>query len=294
MPEACAQALDAKQAHERAVFAAFLAQARRRQEEAHAKSPVPQRFLLESARSMAAHLGMTEQRMQDGLADMALWQLHLPSALATGTWDFAAVRASMPWSCEKLRAALSPLRSRGQVVHAAFHMAAFPLVCALLGAVWRDLYGGPLHLLVASRNLGWFRLDRNRWVGETAEILATDPAGLRRLMAGLKDGTIRRLLVLVDGPQAPGPAGTHALTGISPALGIRTTLLARMHAKGIPLVPITHEWEADGLVVTPHAPLEPAALSEAGYVAAVAAHIEKLLQRHPEQWLNWSAARIRT
>ena len=147
---------------------------------------------------------------------------------------------------------------------------------------------------MASRNLGWFRLEGNRWVGETAEILATDPAGLRQLVAGLRRGTIRRLLILVDGPQAPGAAGTHALSGLSPALGIRTTLLEKIHALGIALVPITHEWEEEGLVVTPQAPLDRAAVGEAGYVPAVARHIEDLLRRHPEQWLNWNAARIRT
>ena len=232
--------------------------------------------------------------MEECLAPMALWQLYLQAAVGAQRWDFAAVRASMPWSYERVRAALLPLQSHPQVVHAAFHMTAFPLVCALIGTVWRDLYGGPLHLLVASRNLAWFRLEGNRWVGETAEILATDPAGLRQLVAGLRRGTVRRLLILVDGPQAPGPAGTHALGGLSPALGIRTTLLEKIHALGIPLVPITHEWEEEGLVVTPQAPLDRAAVGEAGYVPAVARHIEDLLRRHPEQWLNWNAARIRT
>lgn len=278
-------------AREAAVFAGLIAAARQRQREA---GPNPPRFMLESAKSMAAHLGMTEQRMQECLAPMALWQLYLQSAVGARTWDFAAVRESMPWSCERLRVALQPLQSRPQVVHAAFHMAGFPLVCTLLGAVLRDLQGCPLHLLVARRNLGWFRMEGHRWVGEAVEIIATDPAGLRRLLAGLQDGSIRRLLILVDGPQAPGPAGTRALAGVSHALGIRTTLLQRIHALGIPLVPLTHEWDEEGLVVTPCAPLEPAALGEAECVSAVVTHIEGLLRRHPEQWLNWNAARIRT
>ena len=281
-------------ARESEVFAALIAAARQRQREAQAQSPLAPRFLLENARAMATHLGLPEQRMQDCLAAMGLWQLYLQSAVGARRWDFAAVRDAMPWSYERLRAALLPLQSRAQVVHTAFHMAAFPLVCALIGTVWRDLYGGPLHLLVASRNMGWFRLEGSRWVGEMVELVSTEPAGLRRLMAGLRQGTIRRLLILVDGPQAPGAPGTRALAGISPALGIRTALLAKLHALGIPLVPVTHEWEEAGLVVTPQPPLEPSVLAEAGYVSAVATHIEGLLRRHPEQWLNWNAARIRT
>src|SRR6188768_4201442 len=155
MPEPSAGALAAAREHETAVFGALIAAARRRQQEAHATSPTPPRFLLEAARSMANHLGMQQQRMEECLAPMELWQLYLQAAVGAQRWDFAAVRASMPWSYERVRAALLPLQSHLQVVHAAFHMTAFPLVCALIGTVWRDMYGGPLHLLVASRNLGW-------------------------------------------------------------------------------------------------------------------------------------------
>jgi len=284
----------AAEAREAAALAALMEAARRRQREAGDASPLPPRFLLESARSMAAHMGMSEARMQEALGEMALWQLFLPAALGAQTWDFAAVRERTPWSYRRLRAALEPLRARPQVATAVFHMAGFPLVCALVGAAWRELHDGPLHLLVARRNLGWFRLGANRWVGEASEILDTSPAGLRRLMAGLRSGSIRRLLILADGPQAPGPAGVRALGGVSPSLGIRTGLLARLHGLGVPLAPITHEWEAGRLVVTPRPVLDPATVDRSGAIDAVAGRLEDLLRRRPEQWLNWSAARIRT
>lgn len=243
---------------------------------------------------MALHMALSEPQMQEAVAPMALWQLYLPSALGARVWDFPAMREHTAWSYERVRAGLAAMESRPQVVSTVFHMALFPLICTLVGAVWRDMHAGPLHLLVASRNMGFLRLETNRWVGETVEVLSTDPAGLRRLMAGLKQGSIRRLLILADGPQAPGPPGTRALDGVSPALGIRTTLLTKIHALGIPLVPITHEWDSDRLVVTPRPPLDPAALSETETIDAVVGHVEGLLRRHPEQWLNWGAARIRT
>jgi hypothetical protein len=284
----------AAEAREAAAFAALIETARRRRQAAYERSPLPPRFLLESAQSMAAHMAMSEGRMQACLAPMALWQLYLPSALGAEIWDFAAVREHMPWSYERVRVALAAMESRPQVVSTVFHMAAFPLICVLIGAVWRDMHDGPLHLLVAGRNMAWFRLDNNRWVGGAVEVMSTDPAGLRQLMAGLKTGSIRRLLILADGPQAPGTSGAHALDGVSPALGIKTTLLAKIHALGIPLAPITHEWDESRLVVTPRPVLDPATLSETETIDAVVRHIEDLLHRHPEQWLNWSAARIRT
>lgn len=284
----------AAQARETAVFAALIELARQRQQAAYEKSPLTPRFLLDGAQSMAAHLGMSDQRMQECLAPMALWQLYMQSALGARTWDFAAVREDLPWSYERVRAALVKMESRPQVVSTVFHMAAFPLICVLVGAVWRDMHEGPLHLLVASRNMGWFRQEGNRWVGEAVEVVNTDAAGLRQLMAGLKNRSIRRLLILADGPQAPGPLGTRALDGVSPTLGIRTGLLAKIHSLGIPLVPIAHEWDADRLVVTPRPALDPSVLDEGESLDAMARYIEDLLRRHPEQWLNWSAARIRT
>jgi lauroyl/myristoyl acyltransferase len=60
----------------------------------------------------------------------------------------------------------------------------------------------------------------------------------------------------------------------------------------IPVLPVTHAWESDRLVIE-WQPLIDGADPSAG-VDAIAALIERLLRRHPEQWLNWAAARIRT
>src|SRR5690606_23116916 len=103
---------------------------------------------------------------------------------------------------------------------------------------------------VASQNLGWLRFANSRWVLESAVVLSTSPAGLRQMLAGLENGTIRRLLIMVDGPCQPGPRGTHALAGISSALGFRTSILTRIRALGIAVQPFTHVWEHQRLVVT--------------------------------------------
>jgi hypothetical protein len=284
----------AARAREAETFAALIEAARLRQQAAHQRSPLTPRFLLEGAQAMAAHMAMSKERVQACLGPMALWQLYLQSAIGANTWDFAAVRENMPWSCERVRAALAPLEARPQLVSTVFHMAAFPLICVLIGTVWRDMHDGPLHLLVASRNMGWFRLESNRWVRDEIEVVNTDVAGLRQLVAGLRNGSIRRLLILADGPQSPRTPGTRALNGVSPRLGIKTTLLSKIHRMGIPLAPVTHEWDAGGLLVTPRPLLDPAILDEAETLNAVVRHIEDLLRRHPEQWLNWNAPRIRT
>lgn len=282
------------EAREAVTFGTLIEAARQRQQAAWAKSPLTPRFLLESAQSMVAHTAMSEQSMQECLAPMALWQLYLQSAIGAEVWDFAAAREHMPWSYERVRLALLEMEARPQVVSTIFHMAAFPLLCTLIGAAWRDMHKGPLHVLVASTNMGWFRVGKNRWIVDTVDVLHTAPAGLRQLMAGLKTGAIRRLLILVDIPQAAGTVGTRALDGISPSLGIKTTLLAKIHALGIPLVPITHEWNADRFVVTPRPPLDPAIVTQTETIDTVAGYVEDLLRRHPEQWLNWTAAKIRT
>ena len=284
----------AAEAREAANFRARMATARERQYTADARAPGTARFLLASARSMAAHMAMSEQRMQDCLAPMALWQLYLPSALNADIWDFAAVREQMPWSYERVRTALAPLKTRPQLVSTLFHMAAFPLVAVLVGAVWRDMHDGPLHLLVARQNMSWFRVGNNRWVSDAVTLIGTDPTGLRQLVAGLNNGSIRRLLILADGPHVAGGPATRTLHGISPTLAIKTMLLARLHTLGIPLVAITHEWDEDRLVVTTRVPLDPAVLGQADTIDAIVGHLEDLLRRHPEQWLNWSAASIRT
>lgn len=282
----------AAEAREAATFRAVIEAARQRQSNAEAKAPIS-RFVLESAQSMARHMAMPEQEMRDRLPRMALWNLHLQSALGAKVWDFETVRHETPWSYARVRTALAALESRPQLVTAVFHMAAFPLVSALVGSAWRSLHDGPLHALIASRNMGWFRLDHNRWIPEAADLVSTDAEGLWRLLAGLRDGSITRLLILTDGPHAPGTLGTHTLDGACPSLAIKTSLITILHTLGIPLVPITHAWEADRLIVTPRPVLDPKVMSQDETIKAMVAHTEALLRRHPEQWLNWSAAGIR-
>lgn len=284
----------AADAREAATLAALLHGARLRRQAAYERSPATPRFLLESAQSMAAHMAMSEQRMQECLEPMALWHLYLPSALGTRTWDFDAVREHFPLSYARIWAALAQQESRPQLVTTVFHMAAFPLVCILVGAAWANVHDGPLHLLVARSNLSWLRTEGNRWIGETVKVLGTSPAGLREMLAGLRAGSIRRMLILADGPQAPGAAGTRVLDGISPRLGIKTTLLNKIHDLGIPLAPIAHDWEADRLMITPCPLLDPDVIGSTETLDAMVGHIEALLRRRPEQWLNWGAARIRT
>jgi hypothetical protein len=281
-------------AREAATLAALLDSARHRRQMAYERSPAPPRFLLESAQSMAAHMAMPEQRMLDCLEPMTLWQLYLPSALGTRTWDFDAVREHLPASYARVRAAMAEEGARPQLVTAVFHMPAFPLICILVGAAWEELRHGPSHVLVADRNLGWFRTEANRWIGQKVTVLSTSAAGLREMLAGLKAGSIRRMVILADGPQPPGAAGTLVLGGISPRLGIKKTLLSKVHELGIPLAPITHEWEGGRLSVAPCPVLDPHAIGRTDMLDAVAGHIEGLLRRRPEQWLNWGAARIRT
>lgn len=287
-------ALPDADAREAATIAAVLDGARQRQLAAGLRSPDPPRFLLAGARSMAAHLAMPEERMRECLGAMALWQLHLPAAFDTRVWDFAALREHLPSSYARVRAALAALGSRPQVVTGVFHMPGFPIVCSLIGAAWEELREGPLHLLVARSNMGWLKLGKHRWRPDALRVVGTDPAGLRQLLAGLRTGAIERLVILSDGPQDPASAGTRVLDGVSPSLGIGTGLLGRIEAMGIPLLPITHAWTADRLVVTPHPPLDPATGGGCPFADAVARRVEELLRRHPEQWLNWNAASLRT
>jgi len=288
---------DAAGAREAATLAALFASAHRLQEQSAATS-VP-RFLRESARSMARHTGMSDEQMQACLPSMAFWQMFLSSALGRDTAYFTDARARLPSSFDLLRQGFVEMEPHPQVVIAAFHIAALPLVAALAADALADVRSGPRHVLVSKGNMGWLRLAGGRWVLDAAETIAADPAGLRRLMSGLKSGAITRLMILVDGPQAPGGRGTRALTNVSPAIGFRTGLLTSIQSMGIPIRPLTHVWESNALSLTWHPLLDPAGDREgdraAGdVVSAVASIIEGLLRSHPEQWLNWTAASIRT
>jgi hypothetical protein len=278
--------IDESSQREADTLRAWLTAARQRQS-AHV-GPMPPRSVVESARTMAAHTGMAPELGEAAALDMAFWQMFLPSALGSDPANFTDVRTRLPHSSEIVRAGVARFAGHRQLVFAAFHMAGFPLVAAMLAPALRDVHGVRGHVLVARRNMPWLRTSTGRWVDEIGDVISTDRPGLRRLHAGLRDGSIRRLVLLVDGPHRPGP-GRRALTGISPALAFKTGLLRKLLAMHIPVLPLTHVWVDQRLHLEwqPLLPGDP----DAG-VDATAGLIESLLRRHPEQWLNWAAARI--
>jgi len=286
--------LAAKQS-EAATRETLFAAARCLQDAASAKSTFPSRFLLEGARTMARHLDLPERRMHELIPAMAFWQIFLPSALARDTAYFTECPDRWPWSFQQVRASLDAMESHPQLVVAAFHMAALPLVAKLVGAAWAEIHPGPRHLLLATRNLSWLRLESGRWVLDSANIIGTDRGDLRRLIRGLRNASIQRLLILVDGPHRPGLPGTHALSSISPTLGFKTGLLSSIISMKIPVLFLAHFWEPDGLVLRWH-PLSRSTGNQtaAECISTVAMLIEDLLRNHPEQWLNWTAASLRT
>jgi hypothetical protein len=248
--------------------------------------PSPPRMIAEDVRTMAEYMGMTTAEAEAAAPSMAFWQMFLPSALGGDRANFMDVRTRLPRSFDIVRQGVARAGSHRQLVVAAFHMAAFPLLAALLAAAGGER-GERGHVLVSHRNMPWLQLEAGRWVSEVADVISTDARGLFRLVAGLEDGSIRRLLMLVDGPHRPG-TGTHALTGISPALGFKTGLLRALLEMHIPVLPLTHAWSANGLEIAWQPPL---ADDPAAGIATTAALIESLVRRHPEQWLNWAAAR---
>jgi hypothetical protein len=263
---------------------AWLASARQRQARF---GPVAPRSIAESAQTMAQYMGMTPLEAEAASPSMAFWQMFLPSVLGSDPANFTDVRARLPHSFERVRRGVANAAAHPQLVFAAFHMAAFPLLAAMLVASAREVHGVRGHVLVAQRNMMWLRTDAGRWVPEVAEVISTDARGLRQLHTGLRDGSIRRLLILVDGPHRPGP-GTHPLTSIGPTLGFKISLLRKLFEMHIPVLPVTHAWGANGLAIKwqPLLADDP----DAG-IATTAGLIESLLRRHAAQWLNWAAAR---
>jgi hypothetical protein len=264
---------------------AWFAAARRRQSQ-HA-GPMPPRLIGENVRTMADYMGMTPSQAEASAPAMAFWQMFLPSVLGSDRANFTDVRTRLPRSFEVVRRGVADVAAHRQLVFAAFHMTAFPLLAAMLIPAVFEAHGERGHVLVAQRNMVWLRTDSGRWVAELADVISTDGRGLRQLQTGLRDGSIRRLLILVDGPHPPGP-GTHPLTTIAPTVGFKTALLRKLFEMHIPVLPVTHAWEASGLEIAwqPILAEDPSA-----GIATTAGLIESLLRRHPEQWLNWAAAR---
>jgi hypothetical protein len=264
---------------------AWLAAARLRQSQYI--GPAPPRLVAENIRTMADYMGMTPTAAEAAAPSMAFWQMFLPAVVGGDPANFTDVRTRLPRSFGIVRDGVARVASHPQLVFAAFHMTAFPLLAAMLVPAVFDEHGERGHVLVAQRNMVWLRTDSGRWVPEVADVISTDSRGLRRLHSGLRDGSIRRLLILVDGPHRPGP-GTHPLTSVAPALGFKTALLRKLLGMHIPVLPLTHAWGANGLELE----WRPLLADDPGAgIATTAGLIESLLRRHPEQWLNWAAAR---
>lgn len=247
----------------------------------------PPRVIAENVRTLADYMGLTPSAAEAMAPSMAFWQMFLPAVVGGDPSNFTDVRARLPRSFGIVRDGVARAASHRQLVFAAFHMTGFPLLAAMLVPAVFDEHGERGHVLVAERNMVWLRTDSGRWVPEVADVISTDARGLRQLHSGLRDGSIRRLLILADGPHRPGP-GTHPLTSLAPTLGFKTALLRKLLGMRIPVLPLTHAWGATGLELEwrPLLADDPAAA-----VATAAGLIESLLRRHPEQWLNWGAAR---
>lgn len=290
---------DRAKATEYSTLAALFASAHAMGEAAIARSRHPPRFVLERARIMARHLGIPDQRLLELGQAMALWQAYLPSALGKDIAIFSNARFRLPWSYEAVRAAVADMSPIRQIVFVAFHMAAMPLAAALLASACAETHSRPGHVLISPRNLGWLEAQNSQWIFDASEVIIADRPGLRRLISDLKGGTITRLLVLLDGPHPAGDPGTRTLTNIAPSLAFKTGLMSRILDMGIPMRPLTHHWESDALVLNWHPYLNrPPQLgrrhARAEAISGVASLIEDLLRRHPEQWLNWAAAGLRT
>ena len=258
----------------------------------------PPLFVLEGAKTMARHLGMPAEQMQELVPAMAFWQVYLASTLARNPAVFAEAGHRFPSSYEVVRSAVAEMQSHRQLVFVAFHMAAMPLIAAFLALAVVDIHGRPGHALMSPQNLARAQGESGRWIFNVANVIGADGPGLRRLLSGLRDGTVPRLLILLDGPQRPGGPGTCALGNTAPGIAFKTGLISKILAMGIPMRPLTHTWQPDGLELKWHPFLgDIDAVGDGGRedaISRVASLIEDLLKRHPEQWLNWSAPSLRT
>jgi hypothetical protein len=275
---------------EAAFLKGLFEKAREAMDAAKAGGRFPPRFVMEGGRSMARHMRMTEPRLAELLPAASLYQYFLPSVIAADPSNFTQIESRLPQSFALIRDRFSELESYPQLVIMTFHMSGLPLVPVLGNVAYMQLRSGPRHAMVAPGNMGWLALERGRWLTEVCEVIVANSGGLRRLVAGLRDGSIERLGILVDGPHPPGSPGTRALSGISPALGFRTGVLSHVLSMGIPVLPVLHYWHSERLAIE----FGPLLTSPEEGIEAVAGIIEGILRRHPEQWLNWTAARLRT
>src|SRR5687768_10732658 len=107
---------------ESATTASLFAAARELRDTELAKRPFPPRFLLQSARTMARHVGMSEQRMQHLLPQLAQYQIFLSAALSADMRNYTEARFRFPAAYERICGALRAHESHPQLVVCAFHM----------------------------------------------------------------------------------------------------------------------------------------------------------------------------
>jgi len=273
---------------EQDTLAGLFAEARRNMLAASRRKPYPSRMMLAGVQTMGRHLEYSEAEIAALLEPTVLHQCFLPPVLGAHQTVLTEIPRHLPDSFEQMRSHVSAQQYGGPVVVLLFHFSGMPIVGSLLNHAWlaRGLVNP--HLLIAPRNASWLNHDHARWLREAAETIVADRSGLRRLMTGLLHGGISRLVLLADGPQDPAVSGAATVAGI-PALGFRTGLLHWLLSSGITVIPLIHYWEGERLRLEWRDPLSP----ENG-IESVSKLISELLRRHPEQWLNWPAASLRT
>jgi hypothetical protein len=152
---------------ESATTAALFAAACEFQKAAGARPSFPPRFLLDSARCMARHVGMTEQRMQEILPQLACYQIFLHSALTADPRNFTEAPSRSSAAYHQIRSVLDALESHPQLSW-----------CA--PSTWPRCRSsrpsspppGPkstsaADAMLATRNLSWLRTESWRWTADT-------------------------------------------------------------------------------------------------------------------------------
>jgi hypothetical protein len=273
---------------EQDIFAGLFAEARRAMMATSQRKPYPPRMILASVRTMGRHLEYSEAEIAALLEPAIFHQCFLPPVLGANQTILTEIPRHLPRSFERMRSDVSAQQYNGPMVVLLFHFSGMSIVGSLLNHAWLSRGFVNPRLLIAPRNASWLNHEHARWLREAAESIVADRAGLRKLMTGLRNGLISHLVLLADGPQDPAGSGAAPVAGI-PALGFRTGLLRWLLSSGITVIPLIHYWEGERLHFEWRDPLSP----ENG-VEPVAALIGELLRRHPEQWLNWPAASLRT
>ena len=182
----------------------------------------PPRIVRAAADAMARHLEIAPGDLRARLPDLTFWQLVMPIALPDDFACVSEVADFVPWTYAAVRAALAELEGHDRVVVVAFHTAGLPLLLAMLAAAWAELAPHrPRHMLISARNLGLLRTSRFRWTEGAGEFFSTSGKRLAHLLSSLRDGSIRRLAIMVDGPHGPPSAGGATAARTLPWPGVQ-------------------------------------------------------------------------